>query len=101
MSNQERNSLIFRLEDLEQHQQVLAKYIAVLKRQLDSLREQINNHTEIQQLASLEAALAHLSQQLDERSALSVAPEEVFKESIEQSNCPEESQLQSTQIQIL
>lgn len=73
MSNQERDSLIFRLEYLEQHQQVLAKYMAVLKSQLDTLREQFNNQTEIQQLASLEAALAHLSQQLDESesSALS------------------------------
>jgi len=35
MSNQERDSLIFRLGYLEQHQQVLDKYMAVLKSQLD------------------------------------------------------------------
>ena len=45
MFNQESalNSLVSSIEKLQEHQKVLAKYTAGMKRQLDDLSEQFNN----------------------------------------------------------
>lgn len=98
MSNQERDSLVFRLEQLEQNQQLLAKYMAEMKRQLDSKSEQFNNQPELQQRTSLQDALNQLHWQFDERSALPAAPVEVVNEPTEESSSTEESQQQPAQV---
>ncbi len=64
MSAQEsdRESLVFRIEQLEQNQQVLVRYMAEMKRQLNGLSDQFNNRLELQQLNSLQNALSQLHQ---------------------------------------
>lgn len=47
MSDQERKSLVATITQLQQHQQVLAKYMAGIKRRLDDLTEQFHNRPEI------------------------------------------------------
>lgn len=51
MSNTEPDykSLIFKIEQLGQNQQVMAKYMAQMKCQLDDLSKQVNNQPELQQ----------------------------------------------------
>ena len=56
MSDQDRKSLVATIKQLQQHQQLLAKYMAGIKRRLDDLSEQFNNRPEIQQIASLQDA---------------------------------------------
>ena len=70
-----RESLVSSIEKLQEHQKVLAKYMAGMKRRLDDLSEQFNNRPELQQLISLQDALAQLHRQLDERSPPSEALE--------------------------
>ena len=74
MFNQE-SGLVFRIEQLEQNQQVLALDMAEMKRQLQS-------------------ALSQLHQQFDESSAPPTAPVVVVNESIEESSCVDEPQPQ-------
>ncbi len=95
MSNQERESLIFRLEQLEQHQKVLAKYMTVLKSQLDNISEQFNNRPELQ-LVSLQGASSHLHKQFNEPSALPVEGDNVPTEEV---SGADEIQQQATQVQ--
>lgn len=97
MSNQERDSLVFRL-DIEQNQQVFVRHIAEMKLQVDSLSEQFNNQL-LQQLTSLQNALTQSEQQIDERSPRPAVPVEVVNEPTEESSCTEESQQQPTQVQ--
>lgn len=54
ISNQERESILFRLEQLEHHQQFLAKYMAQVKRHFERLNEQFQAQPELQQLNSLQ-----------------------------------------------
>lgn len=70
MSDQERESLVSSIEQLQQHQKVLAKYIAGMKRRLDDLTEQFKNRPELQQITSLQDALAQVHRQIDARSPL-------------------------------
>ncbi len=85
MSNLEHDSLVSKIEQLERQQQVLTKYIATTKRQLDELSEQFNNRPELEQLAELKDALAQLHQQLDASLASSEVPVEVVSETAEES----------------
>lgn len=80
MSNTEDDSLVFRLEQLEQQQQVLARYMAKMKRELDSLSEQLSHQSEPEQLHSLQDVLTHQHQQFYEREALLSASVEVVNE---------------------
>ena len=88
MSNFETDSLVSRIEKLELRQQILAKHIIQVKRQLNSCSKQFNN----QQFTSLQDALNQLQQQLDEHSmqALSVMS---VNEPTEESSCQEKSAL--------
>jgi len=91
MSDLERDSLVSKIEQLERQQQVLAKYIATTKRQLDDLGEQFNNRPDLEQLAVLEDALAQLRQQLRYEASSSV-PVEVVDRSIQENRAQPESQ---------
>ncbi len=79
MSDQEsdRESLVFRIEQLEQNQQVLVRYMAEMKRQLTGLSDQFNNRLEPQQLNSLQNASSQLHQQFEQGSAPPEAPMEM------------------------
>ncbi len=77
MSYQEYESLVFRIEELSQNQQIMAKYMAEMKCQLDALSEQFNNRSELQQRTSSQDALTQLHRQFNQRSALPAAPIEV------------------------
>ena len=66
MSNSESDFLVSSIEQLQQHQKALAKYMAGIKHQLDNLSEQFNNRSQLKQIASLQNALAQL--QLNKRS---------------------------------
>ncbi len=101
MSNIERDyeSLVFRLEQLSQNQQVLAKYMAEMKRQLDGLNEQFNNLPELSQRTSLQDALSQLNQQFEQRLALPLAPVEVTKSPPEEPSYKDEIQRQLMQVQ--
>lgn len=92
MSNTERDSLVSKIEQLERQQQVLAKYIATTKRQLDELGEQFNNRPELEKLAVLEDALAQLHQQVDGYEASSEVPVEVVDGSTQENRAQQESQ---------
>ena len=59
MSNTERESLIFRIEEL-------AAYIVEMERRLDALSEQFNNRPELQQLTELKNTFAQMDQKLSE-----------------------------------
>ena len=69
MSDQERDSLVSSIEQLQQHQKVLAKHITGMKRRLDDLSEQFKNRPELQQITSLQDALAQVHRQIDEPEA--------------------------------
>ncbi len=101
MSNSERDyeSLVFRFEQLEQNQQVMARSIASMKRQLDNLSVQVNNQLELQQHKNLQDALAQLRQQLNELSLLPEAPVEVVNLPTEEVRYSEERQPQSLPVQ--
>jgi uncharacterized protein YjbI with pentapeptide repeats len=92
MSTSERDSLVSKIEQLERQQQVLAKYIATTKRQLDELGEQFNNRPDLEQLAVLENALTQLRQLLDRYEASSSVPVEVVDGSIQENRAQPESQ---------
>jgi uncharacterized protein YjbI with pentapeptide repeats len=93
MSDLERDSLVSKIEQLERQHQVLAKYIATTKRQLDGLSEQFNNRPELEQLASLQDVLAQLQRQPDDPPASPVAPVEVVNLQTEMAAWADESQL--------
>ena len=88
MSNFEPDSLVSRIEKLELRQQILAKHIIQIKRQLNSCSEQSDNHW----LPSLQDALNQLQQQLDERS-MQVSLIMAVNEPIEEISCQEKSAL--------
>jgi len=92
MSNQERDSLVSKIEQLERQQQVLAKYTATTKRQLDELSEQFNKRPELEQLAELKDVLAPLHQQLDDYETSSEVPVEVVDGSTQENRAQQESQ---------
>ena len=102
MSNSERDyeSLVFRFEQLEQNQQVMSRYMASIKRQLDNLSERVNNQPELQQRTSLQDALAQLHQQFNERPTLPEAPVEVVNLPTQEVSFSDESQLQSSPVQL-
>lgn len=62
MSNQEHESYASSIEQLQQDQKVLARYITGLKCRLDDRSKQFNNCPEIKQFRSLQDALAQLDQ---------------------------------------
>lgn len=99
MSDQERKSLVATITQLQQHQQVLAKYMAGIKRRLDDLTEQFHNRPEIQQISSLQDSLDQLHRQLDERSAPPEAPVDVANLQTEVVACVDEIQQQPIQVQ--
>ena len=68
MSNSERNyeSLVFKFEQLSQNQQVIARYIASVKRQLDNLSERIDNQSELQQRKAAQYKAEKLAARLQE-----------------------------------
>lgn len=101
MSNTEREheSLVSRVEQLEQLQHVLAKLIEATESRLDDLSEQFHNRSELQQLAELKNALVQLHPQLDEGSSPPAALVEVVNEPTEESSCTEESHQQPMQVQ--
>jgi hypothetical protein len=92
MSDLGRDSLVFRIEQLEQHYQVLAEYIASTKRQLDRLNEQFDNQPVLEQLTELE-------QLLNEPLVLPHASIEVVNPQTEASSAIQQSQLQLNQLQ--
>jgi phosphatidylserine/phosphatidylglycerophosphate/cardiolipin synthase-like enzyme len=92
MSTSERDALVSKIEQIERQQQVLARYIATTKRQLDELGEQFNNRPELERLAVLEDALAQLRQQLDRYEASSSVPVEVVDGSMQENRAQPESQ---------
>lgn len=67
MSNQQDdpNSFAAKIFQLQQHQKILAKLILEIKGRLDSLTEKFDNRPEIQQISTLEDAIAGLTQQAD------------------------------------
>jgi hypothetical protein len=100
MSNTERDyeSLVFRFEQLSQNQQVMARYIASMKRQLDNLSKRINNQSELQQSTSLQDALSQLQQQFNKHPAISEVPVEVVNLPTESVSCTDESQSQPIEV---
>lgn len=68
MSNQESepDSIVSRIKQLQKRQEFLAKYIAGIKRRLDSINKQFNHQSEIHQV-TLHDALAVWQSPLDER----------------------------------
>ncbi len=100
MSDQERarELLVLKIEQLEQNQQVLVRYMAEMKRQLNGLSDQFNNRLEPQQLNSLQNALTQLHQQFDRRSAPPEVPMEVVNLLPEVAASVDEMPLQPTQV---
>lgn len=92
MSDLERDPLVSKFEQLEQQQQVLAKYIAKTKRQLDELSAQFNKRPELEQLVELKHLLAQLHPPLDDGSASPEVPVEVVSETTEKNPAQQKSQ---------
>lgn len=108
MSNTEREheSLVSRVEQLEQVQHLLVKFIEAMSSQLDGLSKQFNNQPEQKQYDSLQDTLTQLRQQFDERSAPLEAPfevEDVLSESVsyQDDTLQQTMQLQSHESQLV
>ena len=108
MSNteHEHESLVSRVEQLEQVQHLLVKFIEAMSSQLDDISKQFNNWPEQKQSNSLQDTLTQLRQQFDERSApleTQVEGENVLSESVSyQDDTPQQAmQLQSHESQLV
>jgi len=93
------SSLVFRVEQWEQNQQVMVRYMAEMKHQLASLSDQFNNRPERKQLNSLQDALSQLQRQFEQLSAPTDAPVKVVNLRPEVATVVDEIQPQSTQVQ--
>jgi len=98
-SDQNHDSLAFRIEQVEQNQQIMAEHIAQMKCQLDNLSQQVNNQPKLQQNNRLQDSLRQLNQQYKERQTLAAAPVEVVNLPTQDVSCSDSSQPQPTQVQ--
>lgn len=57
-------SLASRIEQIEEEQNLRKQNIAWLKRYFDEIKQEFNNRTELQQIQSMQEALAHLTAQV-------------------------------------
>jgi uncharacterized protein YjbI with pentapeptide repeats/uncharacterized protein YdcH (DUF465 family) len=70
-SQQDLASLISRISQLEERQNVSAKYMVGLKRQFDSLTQEFNTRPELQQIESFKSEISALQQHLQQLPTLS------------------------------
>ncbi|NER51128.1 MAG: pentapeptide repeat-containing protein, partial [Symploca sp. SIO1A3] len=86
-------SLVSRIEQIEERQEIVAKYTVKVKRQLDNLTEQFNTRPELQQMESLQEVIANLSEamaDLHQQQKPQLSTSEVVEESFPELNEAEE-----------